>query len=209
MNLAGDVRLDEAGPGSTPGERAESELIGRARQGSDSAWEALVRQHQDHVFRLAYLVLRDPAEAEDAAQEAFIRAYTALDRFDLSRPLRPWLLRIAVNVARNRRRALGRYVANLRRMLARTPEPVLSNAPAGDVQEQWRSRQLWQAVQRLNPAGQEVVYLRYFLDMSEADMAEALAVAPGTVKSRLHRALARLREVVENEFPDLRESFKE
>ena len=79
--------------------------IESARQGDETAWVELVRLHQEAVFRLAYLFLGDPDEAEDAAQETFIRAYRALGRFDTSRPLRPWLLQIVANLTRNRRRS--------------------------------------------------------------------------------------------------------
>jgi len=76
----------------------------------------------------------------------------------------------------------------------------------GDSTErQWEAETLRKAVRRLKPGEQEVVYMRYFLELSEADMAAALQVAPGTVKSRLHRAMARLRSVVERDFPALRE----
>lgn len=182
---------------------SESSLIARARGGDGAAWEALVRQHQEAVFRLAYLLLGDPADADDAAQEAFIRAYRALDRFDTERPLRPWLLRIAANVARNRRRAAGRYLAAIRRLLVATPDPILGAEPASAAA--WEAEALWQAVRRLGHADQEIIYLRYFLELSEAETADTLGVARGTVKSRLHRALGRLREVVEREFPVLRE----
>jgi RNA polymerase sigma-70 factor, ECF subfamily len=181
----------------------ESDLIARARQGDAMAWEHLVRQHQEAVFRLAYLLLSDADDAEDVAQECFIRAFAALDRFDTSRPLRPWLLRIASNLARNRRRAIGRYLAAARRILLFMPDAVVTIE--GQSTQRWESRALWQAVRRLNTVDQQVIYLRYFLDLSEAEMAAALNVAAGTVKSRLHRAIARLRLVVEREFPGLRE----
>ncbi len=83
---------------------AEAEQILLARQGDVSAWEAVVMAHQQAVFRLAYLVLGDPDDAEDITQETFIRAYFALGRFDVHRALRPWLLSIAANLARNQRR---------------------------------------------------------------------------------------------------------
>src|SRR3954471_20314880 len=101
----------------------EAELIARARQGSDPAWQALVGMHQTAIFRLAYLLLGDTDEAADVAQEAFIRAFHALARFDITRPLRPWLLRIAPNLAHNRRRSVRRYLAALRRQLAVAPAP--------------------------------------------------------------------------------------
>jgi RNA polymerase sigma-70 factor (ECF subfamily) len=182
---------------------SDSELISRARLGDDAAWVTLVSEHQEPVFRLAYLLLGDAAEAEDVAQETFVRAFRALGSFDVARPLRPWLMRIAANLSRNRRRSVGRYVAAMRRFVQSSPEPV---AHLGERSaHQWEAQTLWQAVRKLNSAEQEVIYLRYFLELSEAEMAAALEIAPGTVKSRLHRALARLRTVVDQDFPALRE----
>jgi RNA polymerase sigma-70 factor (ECF subfamily) len=185
----------------------EPDLIASAQQGEATGWEALVQQHQAAVFRLAYLLLGDPGEAEDVAQETFIRAYHALDRFDPSRPLRPWLLRISANLARNRRRAWGRYLAALQRSLAERPEPPAAQRVEHLAAEQLQAEELWQAVRRLSAADQEVIYLRFFLEVPEAEMAAALEVAPGTVKSRLHRALKRLRAVVETHHPGLAEKF--
>ncbi len=184
---------------------SDADLIARARRRDEAAWEALARDHQEAVFRLAYLILGDPADADDVAQEAFIRAYHALDRFDTSRAVRPWLLSIAANLARNRLRSAGRYLAALGR-LAR-------GGGAGSATRFEAARDdsnlLWQAVRRLNQPDQEIIYLRYFLEMSEAETAEALTVAAGTVKSRTHRALGRLREVIAQDFPALRESALE
>jgi RNA polymerase sigma-70 factor, ECF subfamily len=183
------------------------ERIGRAREGDQAAWEALVSEHQEAIFRLAYLLLGDAQEAEDVAQETFVRAFRALDRFDTDRfsSMRPWLLSIATNLARNRRRSVGRYMAALRRMVqAVPPEEAVASLGERSV-PQWEEQTLWQAIKRLRPAEQEIVYMRYFLEMSEADMASALGMPHGTVKSRLHRALSRLRLVVDKEFPALRE----
>jgi RNA polymerase sigma-70 factor, ECF subfamily len=182
---------------------SESDLIAGARQGDVAAWEALVGDHQDAVFRLAYLFLADADEAQDTAQEAFIRAFQALDRFDMSRPLRPWLLRITANLARNRLRSAGRYWAALQRLFWEHPEPAI-NVEEKSLQ-QIEAQQLWQAVRRLNVADQQIIYLQYFLGLPEAEMATALEVALGTIKSRLHRALNRLRRIVEREFPLLHE----
>ena len=189
----------------------EPELIASARQGEPAGWEALVQAHQEAVFRLAYLLLGDADDAQDVAQEAFIRAYRALERFDSTRPLRPWLLRITANLARNRRRSVGRYVAALQRALRAEPDPVsaFSAMPVEHATvQQLQAQELWQAVRRLNEPDREVVYLRFFLELPEAEMAAALGVAPGTVKSRLHRALKRLRAVVETDFPGLQERFR-
>ena len=179
------------------------DLIVRARRGDEAAWEALVNAYQQPIYRLAYLLLGEASEAEDVAQETFIRAFRALDRFDETRPLRPWLLQIAANLARNRRRSAGRYLHALTRMVRGEPAPV---AALGDRSgERWEAQTLWQAIRRLAPGDQEVMYLRYFLDLSEAETAAALGVAAGTVKSRMHRAMSRLRAVIDQEFPVLRE----
>ncbi len=184
----------------------DADLMARARQGDTAAWETLTRQHQEPVFRLAYLILGDPADADDVAQETFIRAYRALARFDTARAVRPWLFSIATNLARNRLRSVGRYLAAVQRFFRADPDGGVHPAPEAAGNE---SQLLWQAVRRLNEMDQEVIYLRYFSQLSEAETADALGVATGTVKSRSHRALERLRVIVEQDFPMLRESLSE
>lgn len=178
----------------------ESTLIERAAAGEAAAWEPLVLAHQQPVFRLAYLLLGDPDEAEDVAQETFVQAWNHLRRFDRSRPLRPWLLRIAANLATNRRRSAARYVAALIR--ARRAEPNAAGIEESSA-AQAESRQLWQAVRRLPPPDQQIIYLRYFLDLSVSETADVLQTPEGTVKSRASRALERLRLVIGREFPML------
>jgi RNA polymerase sigma-70 factor (ECF subfamily) len=182
---------------------SESDLISNARRGEEAAWEALVRQHQEPAFRLAYLMLGDAADAEDVAQEAFVRAFQSLDRFDTDRRFRPWLLSITANLARNRRRSIGRYLAAVRRLVRASPAPV-TPARTRDARR-WEAEVLWQALRRLSAMDQEIIYLRFFLELSVDETAEALGVPPGTVKSRLHRALTRLRGVIRREFPILLE----
>ncbi len=177
----------------------EADLVRRARAGDQAAYEQIVRQHQEAVFRLAYLFLGSAQDADDLAQEVFIRAFRALDRFDNSRPLRPWLLSITANAARNRRRAVGRYVAVLRRLIV--PEPSV----AAEAERALEAQALWQAVRRLSAVDQKVIYLRCFLELSVSEAADAMQVEPGTVKSRLSRALDRLRDVIERDFPLLYE----
>jgi RNA polymerase sigma-70 factor (ECF subfamily) len=179
---------------------AEANLIRQARQGDATAWEMLVRQHQEAAFRLGYLLLRTPAEAEDVAQEAFVRAFLALDKFDETRPFRPWLLQITRNVAKNRLRSLSRYWAMVKRWWWEADTAVTATSVS-----QGESARLWQAVQQLRPKAQEVIYLRYFLELSEAETAEALDIPAGTVKSRLHRALQQLKGVIEADFVELKE----
>lgn len=179
----------------------ETDPIFMARQGDEQAWTTLVQHHQEALFRLAYLMLGDVDEAADVAQEAFIRAFHALHRFDPARPLRPWLLQIAKNLARNRRRSVRRYLATLGRWWQALPN--LDEGPTAVTVRTQEAQALWQAVQQLQLSDQEVIYLRYFLELSVADTATALGVAEGTVKSRLSRALVRLRFVVEQHFPGL------
>ena len=185
---------------------SEQAQITLARQGDPTAWIAIIRQHQQAVFRFAWLLLGDADEADDIAQETFIRAFRALDSFDDERPLRPWLLQIAKNLATNRRRSLGRYLAAVGRWLLTQRDMAQEHSgrdPAHTSAHLATSDELVRAVCRLNSEAQEIIYLRYFLELSVAETAEALNIAPGTVKSRLSRAIERLRTVVADEFPAL------
>ena len=179
----------------------EADLIHRAQAGDADAWDVLMRMHQEAVFRLAYLLLGHAGDAEDVAQETFIRAFRYLNSFDTSRNLRPWLLSITANLARNRRRSLGRYWHHLQRAARLNPEAV--SDVEKDADKQAEAEALQRAVGQLNPVDQQIIYLRFFLELPVEETAEALNIAPGTVKSRLHRALGRLRGVVESDFPAL------
>lgn len=178
----------------------EPELIRRAANGDAAAWEPLVREHQQAVFRLAYLFLGDADDAEDIAQETFLRAWDHLKRFDPARPLRPWLLSIAANLSRNRRRAAGRYLAALTRAFREQPK---ESTPDEKTAQNTDADNLWKAVRHLDLPDQQIVYLRYFLELSVAETAETLQVAEGTVKSRLSRALEKLRRIIHQDFPVL------
>jgi RNA polymerase sigma-70 factor, ECF subfamily len=178
----------------------ESTLIRRAKNGDMAAWEPLVLAHQEAVFRYAWLLLGDPDEAEDAAQETFLRAWRYLARFDPTRPLRPWLLSITSNLASNRRRSAGRYLSALMRAFRNEPPPATLEEKSA---QRLQADQLREAVQTLNTTDRQIVYLRYFLDLSVAETAEALDIAQGTVKSRLSRALEKLRNIIHEDFPVL------
>lgn len=180
----------------------EAAWVVRARQGDQVAWSRLVGRYQEPVFRLACLIVGNAAEAEDVAQETFVKAYLALDQYDSDRPLRPWLLSIAGNQARNRRRSIGRYWGALQRFFQTKPalvEEPPERTAAADAQR------LRQAVAELRPDAQDIIYLRYFLQLSEAEAAEVLNIPRGTAKSRHSRALAHLREIIETGFPDLKD----
>ena len=180
----------------------EAAFVRRARQQDEAAWEWLVGQHQTAVFRLAYLMLQDEAEARDVAQETFIRAYLKLAQFENGRSLRPWLLQITNRLAQNRQRSWRRYWETLRRWAEGETAVVADNHD-----ERFAAQQLWQAVQRLRPKAQTVLYLRYFLGLSVAETAVVLDIAAGTVKSRQNRALAALRQIIETDYPELEQGF--
>jgi RNA polymerase sigma factor (sigma-70 family) len=156
-----------------------------------------VRRYQALAHRTAYLVTGQAADAEDAAQTAFLKAYSALARFDPGRPFRPWLLRIVVNEAKNRRRWRGRH-PELELEVARAPAAAEPSPEELAVAEERRAA-LLRAVNGLREGDRLAIACRFFLELSEAETAEALGVAPGTVKSRLSRALARLRAALARE----------
>lgn len=151
-----------------------------------------MRDHQEVAFRAAYLVTGSAAEAEDATQEGFVKAWQALPRFREGAPFRPWLLAIVVNEARNRRRHAGRQAALALRAV--DPGPAPTDEAAAERAEHER---LLRIVGGMREEDRLVIGYRYFLDLSEEETAEALGIARGTVKSRLSRALARLREQME------------
>jgi len=145
--------------------------------------EGWVREHQPVVYRAAWLILRDEAGAEDVAQETFIRAYRNAHRLEPEADARPWLYRIAVNLALNRMRSRRREDRALTRLgprIARSEEAA-SERGAGDDS-------VADALRRLPDRLRVPVILRYYLDLSERDIAKALGVRPGTTKSRLHEA---------------------
>jgi len=173
----------------------ETELIDRARRGDVSAYEELVRRYRDLALRTAVVVGGQAGEAEDTTQEAFVKAYAALGRFRPGAPFRPWLLRIVANEARNRRRAAGRR-EGLALRAYEDPRRGSDAAPSPEavVLDQERRNALLAAVNALRDDDREVIGARYFLDLTELEMSEALGIPRGTVKSRLSRATGRLRE---------------
>jgi RNA polymerase sigma-70 factor (ECF subfamily) len=171
----------------------DAELIELAKDGDVRAYGELVERYREVAFRAAYLIARNAADAEDAAQDAFVKAYYALGRFRSSEPFRPWLLRIAANEARNRRRSAGRRDRlALRLMERRGPGDAAPSPDAAAIRGESRA-ELLAALESLPERDRLVIGCRYLLDLSEAETAAALGVRPGTVKSRLSRALTRLR----------------
>ena len=171
----------------------DTALVERARTGDVNAYESLVQQYQELAFRVAYQVTGDAADAEDAAQEAFVNAYYALSRFRAGAPFRPWLLRIVANEARNRRTSAHRRTALAERALAAQSSGEAAPSPEEAAEADEFRAILIATLRDLRADDRLVLAYRLFFDLSEAEMAVALNCPRGTVKSRLSRALARLR----------------
>ncbi len=165
---------------------SERGLVRRAQRGSEEAIEALFRTHWSRAWRAAYLIVHDGAAAEDIAQEAFLAAIRALDRFDRRRPFGPWLHRIVVNRAIDwaRARALRHEVGS---------EVEDEPAPAGGGESGY-SEDVVAALRSLSAEQRAVVVMRYLLEYTPGEIAAALDLPRGTVNSRLRRGLDQLGE---------------
>ena len=177
----------------------EDELVERARSGDAAAFAALVRPHEEIAFRTAYLITRNAADAEDAAQMGLTKAWRALPRFRRGAPLRPWLLAIVANEARNRRRAEGRREGLALRFASEppvyeAPSGGAAPSPEGSVLAAEQRAELLAALERLREDDRLVLSCRYLLDLGEEETGRVLSLRRGTVKSRTARALGRLRE---------------
>jgi RNA polymerase sigma factor (sigma-70 family) len=170
------------------GEQAPDDRPVRARRGDARAYESLVQEHQAIAFRTAYLITGSAADAEEAAQEAFVRAWLALKRFRHGAEFRPWLLAIVANEARNRVRNRRRREGLAERAAQELAWQAPSEGPATPVDGRLR-----EALAALPERDRSVLACRFVLDLGEHETAAVLGVARGTVKSRTARALERLR----------------
>ena len=184
VRLNAEERLDDA------------ELIDRAGAGDVAAYEVLVRRYQDVALRTAHLVAPE-ADAADAVQDAFLKAYAALARFRRGAPFRPWLLRIVANEARNRRRSADRRAGLALRASAIAPREDGEASPEDAVLAGETRQALVAALRVLRDEEREVIGARFLLGLSEAETSEALGIPAGTVKSRTSRALGHLRQALE------------
>ena len=172
----------------------ETDLIGRAKRGDTHAYEELVYAHQGIAFRTAYLIAGNAADAEEAAQDGFVKAWRALGRFRDGAPFRPWLLQIVANEARNRRRSAGRRAHLALRAATEEPSGDAAPSPEASLLSAETRDTLLAAVNELPEDQRTVIALRFFVGLSEQEVADALKLPTGTVKSRSARALERLRE---------------
>jgi RNA polymerase sigma factor (sigma-70 family) len=186
---------------SAEGRTEDAALVERAQHGDADAYGELVRRYQGVATRTAYVITGAAAEAEDAAQDGFTKAYFALDRFRAGAPFRPWLLRIVANEAKNRRKAAGRRPTVDLSVAEDRPSGDTALSPEAAALASERRESVLAALRRLREEDRLVIAYRYFFELSEAEMADALGVARGTVKSRLSRALGRLKELAAGEVP--------
>ena len=171
----------------------DNEAIVRCQNGDRDAFRYLVERYKDVLFGTAVLMTGNRAVAEEQVQEALLSAWRGIRGFRLGRPLKPWLLRILVNsvLSHQRRRVLS--TVNLDGNGPDVPEAATSD-PAETLDALENRLELRRAIARLNPDHRRVVALRYFAGLTVPEVARALGVREGTVKSRLHRALAILRQ---------------
>jgi RNA polymerase sigma-70 factor (ECF subfamily) len=164
-------------------------LVDRCLSGDRTAFDALVREHRGAVMAVARRLLRSPEDAEDAAQETFVRVWRSLETWRRDAPLRAWILRIAVNVCRTHGSARRPAPA-----LEDVPEPVDPRPRAdGTLAADETGRAVREAVATLPPRQREVVLLKVFSEMTHEDVAGALGLTAGAVKAHLHQAVANLR----------------
>jgi RNA polymerase sigma-70 factor (ECF subfamily) len=174
---------------------SEAVLVGHARQGDREAFGTLVNQYAPMVRRLTRAVLRDPEDADDAAQNAFLAAWTGLSRFDATQPFAPWLARIAVNAARDLRR----------RTRVRSTEEIPSDLPSGVRGPESAAHaavlreRLDQAMASLTERQRAAVVLYEVEGYSHAEVAQVLGVPEGTARSDLFHAKRRLRPLLESD----------
>ncbi len=175
----------------------ERRAIERLKRGDIGGLEALVRSHQTRAVRAAYLICRDRALAEDVVQAAFVRTYEKIARFDAERAFGPWFMKIVVNdaiKAASRRERMIQFQQGEEDPVSLLVDP--QSGPYELAEETEERRRVWAALEKLPPAQRAVVVQRYYLGMSEAEMAESETSPPGTIKWRLHAARKRLSKLL-------------
>jgi RNA polymerase sigma-70 factor (ECF subfamily) len=170
----------------------DAELVGRACEGDEAAFEQLVLRHQRYVFNLAYRVLGDYAEAEDMTQEAFVRVWRGLSGFRGQAQFTTWLYRIVHNLCLNRLPGLRRELLQAKPLEEVVADPSPSPTDLFDTRE--RLAFLHAQLDRLPEKYRLVLTLRYLQHLSYAEVAAALDMPMGTVKTHIHRARRLLRE---------------
>jgi RNA polymerase sigma-70 factor (ECF subfamily) len=173
----------------------EREAVARLKRGDVSGLEALVRLYQMQALDASYLVSRDYALAEDIVQASFLRAYERIHQFDGARPFGPWFLRSVVNstlTTLTNRRDLSLEAQTGEAVELPSPDPGLEEMlEAAETREE-----VMAALDRLSPGQRAAIVMRYYLDLSDAEVSHKLDIPPGTVRRRLHDARQRLRRLL-------------
>ncbi len=181
-------------------ERAtDAELVARYRAGEPEAFRELVNRHTPALYNLVYAFTGDRAESEHLTQETWLRVWSALARIQLDRPLKPYLLRVAINLcrtwaARKRMAWLSVDADEIQDLLADESEDVFERLSKSELQRCVRA-----AIEKLPPLYRTVLVLRYSEDLSYEEIAEALNLPLNTVRTHLRRAKAKLRELLSRE----------
>jgi RNA polymerase sigma-70 factor, ECF subfamily len=187
----------------------ERELVERARQGDRDAFREIVERHKEQVYYLALGLTRDPDDAEDMVQEAFLKAYRSLGRFRGQARLSSWLYRITVNACHDARRRQGAVEAESLDAAAVDEADI---RPASDPERSAESDRIRRAVDRavlgLTSAERSVFVLRHHHELSTRETARVLRRAEGTVKNLLFRALRKLRRELAP-YRDLEDAMEE
>jgi RNA polymerase sigma-70 factor (ECF subfamily) len=172
---------------------ADGEIVASIRRGDRHAFGLLVQRHQSRLFGLTLMMVREAAAAEEVTQDAFVRAYTYLDQYDAARPFYPWVASIAVRLAQNWLRAHGRTIRREGARLEDAPEPIVNASALGSLLLSEQRQQLWAAVAALPSGERSAVVLYYRDELAVRDIATALGVSVGTIKTLLFRARRHLR----------------
>jgi RNA polymerase sigma-70 factor (ECF subfamily) len=172
------------------------ELVSRVLKGDLGAYESLIEDHQTSVFNVCYRILGNRQDAEDLTQEAFLRAYRQLSRYDASRPFGPWIRTLAANLCYNhlkKKQPKSVPLEDERDTIldkpSRNPETILEGSQ--------ESQQLYQAIWKLSKIQRLALELRHFQDLSYQEMAQAMDLPLNTVRSHLYRARQNLAEILE------------
>jgi RNA polymerase sigma factor (sigma-70 family) len=179
-------------PNDSDSERDVADAVRAVRAGDTRAYAIIVKRFQGPLMTLCTAMLRNRQAAEELAQDALVRAYERLDLFDVSQPMKPWLYKIAYRLAQQRRRAQSRETAHQQSAATMRGQNRSDPGPAERLVADERSEMLWEAVSELPMAQRTAVVLYYRENLTVNEVAKAVGVSPGTIKTHLFRARSQI-----------------
>ena len=192
--MFGERTLANSSPTPSNATRVDdATLVKRARDGDPRAFSELVRRHQSAVYRSCYRVLRDAEDAEDASQEAFLRAYRKLDTFREHSEFKTWLVRVAINLSLNERSTRRKH---LHEDIGRAELVPVPEAPEAELVQAEAASQVRDALRLVRPDHRAAIVLHDLEGLTYQQSAEHLGVAEGTAKSWVHRGRERLKGIL-------------